>query len=150
MISTPLMVVDWLDNWPIGLKLNRELSKFCSQTFLVIISSWSCKWLLFNPWGSGNILLDWLPKVLKIAFYGFACLGPLGALTLVAFTMDVIQVATLHLHMCYVIVTTVVYGLRLSTSTLWNLFQGMIFIAFRICHLYLHREVLQPVVQSKW
>ena len=63
--------------------------------------------------------------------------------------MDVIQVATLHLHMCYVIVTTVVYGLRLSTSTLWNLFQGMIFIAFRICHLYLYREVLQPVVQSK-
>ena len=40
--------------------------------------------------------------------------------------MDVIQVATLHLHMCHVIVTTVVYGLRLSTSTLWNLFQGKI------------------------
>jgi len=39
--------------------------------------------------------------------------------------MDVIQVATLHLHMCHVIVTTVVYGLRLSTSTLWNLFQGV-------------------------
>lgn len=41
--------------------------------------------------------------------------------------MDVIQMVTLHLHMCYVIVTTVVYGLQLSTSTLWNLFQGMIF-----------------------
>jgi len=108
MIATPLTVVDWLDNWPIGLKLNRELSKFCSQTFLVIISSWSY----------------WLPKVLEIAFYGFACFGPLGASVLVAFAIDVIQVITLHLRMCYVIVTTVVYGLRLSTSTLWNLFQG--------------------------
>ena len=46
---------------------------------------------------------------------------------LVAFAMDVIQIATLHLHMCYVIVTTVVCGLQLSTSTLWNLFQGMTF-----------------------
>jgi phosphatidylinositol glycan class Q protein len=65
---------------------------------------------------------------LEIAFYGFASLGPLGASMLVAFAIDAIQVATLHLHMCYVIVTTVVYGLRLFTSTLWNLFQGMIFV----------------------
>lgn len=43
MITTPLIVVNWLDNWPIGLKLNKELSRFCSQTFLVIISSWSCR-----------------------------------------------------------------------------------------------------------
>ena len=40
--TMPLMVVDWLNNWPIGLKLNTELSKFCSQTFMVIISSWNC------------------------------------------------------------------------------------------------------------
>jgi len=108
MITTPLVVVDWLNDWPIGLKLNRELSKFCSQTFLVIISSWSY----------------WLPRISEVAFYGFACLGLLGASTLVAFSLDVIQVATLHLHMCHVIVTTLVHGLRLSTSTLWNLFQG--------------------------
>lgn len=61
---------------------------------------------------------------------------------LVAFVIDVIQLATLHLHMCYVIVTTVVYGLQLSTFTLWNLFQGMIFIIISICGLYLCREVL--------
>ena len=60
-----------------------------------------------------------------MAFYGFAYLGLLGASTLVAFAIDVIQVATLHLHMCHVIAITVVYGLKLSISTLWNLFQGM-------------------------
>lgn len=50
--------------------------------------------------------------------------------------MDVIQVATLHLHMCYVIVTTVVYGLSLSISTLWNLFQGIVgFCIERVCSL---------------
>jgi len=63
-----------------------------------------------------------------MAFYGFTCLGLLGASTLVALAVDVIQVATLHLHMCHVIVTTVVYGLRLSTSTLWDLFQGVIIL----------------------
>jgi len=106
--TMPLMVVDWLNNWPIGLKLNTELSKFCSQTFIVIISSWNY----------------WLQGVLEVAFYGFPCIGLFGASTLAAFAADVIRVATLHLHMCYIITTTVVYGLRLSTSTLWNLFQG--------------------------
>jgi len=132
VITTPLMVVDWLNNWPIGFKLNRELSKFCSHTFIVIISSWSY----------------WLPRVLEMAFYGFACLGLLGASTLVAFGIDVIQVATLHLHICHVIVTTVVHGLGLSTSTLWNLFQGVMTLALEEHVTYpLVREVLQPVMQ---
>lgn len=121
----PLMIVDWLDNWPIGLKLNRELSKFCSQTFLVIISSWSCRLLLCELGGGTDVFLDWLPRALEIAFYGFTCLGFLGVSSLVAFLADVIQVTTLHLHMCYVIITTVVRGLKLCTSTLWNLFQGI-------------------------
>lgn len=43
IITVPLTVVDWLNNWPIGLKLNTELSEFCSQTFMVIISSWNCR-----------------------------------------------------------------------------------------------------------
>jgi len=79
-------------------------------------------------WGGGDIFLDWLPRILEIAFYGFACLGLLGASTLVVFAVDVIQVATLHLHMCHVILAAVVRGLRLSTSTLWNLFQGILCI----------------------
>ena len=147
MVATPLMVVGWLDNWPIGLKLNRELSKFCHQTFLVIISSWSRAWSLHNPRGGGNVLLDWLPRVLEMAFYGFVCLGLLGASTLVALAIDVIQVATLHLHMCHIIVTTVVYGLRLSTSTLWDLFQGVRILTPEETWLIpFAREVLQPVV----
>lgn len=64
--------------------------------------------------------------VLDIAFYGFTCLGFLGVSILVAFAIDVMQLATLHLRMCHVITTTVVYGLGLSTSTLWNLFQGIV------------------------
>lgn len=63
--------------------------------------------------------------------------------------MDVIQVATLHLHMCHVIATTVVHGLRLSTSTLWNLFRGMMFFVEQYMADTLFREVLQSVVQSK-
>lgn len=80
--------------------------------------------------GGDDILLDWLPRVLEIASYGFACLGLLGVSMLVAFTADVIQVATLHLHMCHVVVAAVVHSLRLSTSTLWNLFQGKVYFAF--------------------
>jgi hypothetical protein len=78
-----------------------------------------------------------------MAFYGFTCLGLLGASTLVAFAIDVIQVATLHLHMCHVIVTTVVHGLRLCASTLWNLFQGMtIFTLGEVVAHTLVRKVL--------
>ena len=79
------------------------------------------------PESSNDIIPDWLPRALEIAFYGFACLGFLGASSLVAFVADAIQVMTLHLHMCHVITTTVVHGLKLCTFTLWNLFQGMTF-----------------------
>jgi hypothetical protein len=73
-----------------------------------------------------DILSDWLHGVLEVAFHGLPYIGLFGASTLSAFAVDVLQVATLHLHMCYIIATTVVYGLRLSTSTLWNLFQGTV------------------------
>ena len=43
-----------------------------------------------------------------------------------AFAIDVIQVATVHLRMCHIITSTVVYGLKLSASTLWNLFRGTV------------------------
>jgi hypothetical protein len=82
-----------------------------------------------------------------MAFYGFPCLGLFGASTLVAFAVDVLQVATLHLHMCHVIITAVVRGLRLSNSTLWNLFQGVIIFMLEECMAHtLIREVLQPIV----
>lgn len=88
--------------------------------------------------------------MLEVAFYGFPCIGLFGASTLAAFAADVVQVATLHLHMCYIITTTVVYGLRLSTSTLWNLFQGTVASLWNGYITYaLVREVLQQIVQSE-
>ena len=79
--------------------------------------------------------------MLEIAFYGFGFLGFLGASLLVAFAADVIQVITLHLHMCHVLITTVVHGLKLCTSTLWNLFQGMIFTNKIGHNLYIQLEL---------
>ena len=82
--------------------------------------------LLFRLCADGYILLDWLLRILDLALYGFSYLGLLGGSTLVGFAADVIQVTTLHLHMCHIIATMVAYGLRLSITTLWSLFQGMV------------------------
>jgi hypothetical protein len=73
-----------------------------------------------------NILLDWLPRVFEIAFYGFSCLGFLGVSVLVTFAADIVQVATLHLCICNIIATAVIRALMLYASTLWNLFHGMV------------------------
>lgn len=77
-----------------------------------------------------------------MASYGFTCLGIFGASTLVAFTADIIQVVTVHLRMCHILAGTGVYGIRLSISTLWNLFQGIVnFVLGKDITYILSREV---------
>lgn len=36
-------VLRWLDSWPAGLKLNTELSRFYSHTFIEVVSLWGGK-----------------------------------------------------------------------------------------------------------
>jgi len=111
-------LANWIEaEWGVGQVLLPDILSYYFFLELYVILVRVTRWWI-------DTLLDWLQRVLEVAFYGFACLGILGASTLVAFTADVVQVATLHFHMCHVIATTVVYGLRLFTSTLWNLFQG--------------------------
>ena len=79
--------------------------------------------------------------------YGFTCLGIFGASVLVAFAADITQVATVHLRMCHILAGTGVYGVRLSISTLWNLFQGIVNFVLRKDITYiLNREVPQPAM----
>ena len=42
----PRNALYWLDAWPAGLKLNTELSRFYANTFISVIDTWECGYLI--------------------------------------------------------------------------------------------------------
>ncbi|KAG1804223.1 N-acetylglucosaminyl transferase component-domain-containing protein [Suillus subaureus] len=101
----------WLDSWPAGLKLNTELSRFYSHSFMGLIALWNRGFQSVIP------LIPMLLSALELGS-GF------GATMALAMVCDLVCVFMTHVQLCYLVSVTV-YGhlLRLAAS-LWNLFRG--------------------------
>ncbi|KAG1749164.1 N-acetylglucosaminyl transferase component-domain-containing protein [Suillus paluster] len=91
-------VLLWLDSWPAGLKLNTELSRFYSHSFMGLISLWN---------------------------RGFQTVIPLLPIVFSALELGSAFGVTMTLAMLCYLISVTVYGhlLRLAAS-LWNLFRG--------------------------
>jgi phosphatidylinositol N-acetylglucosaminyltransferase subunit Q len=46
LFHLPRNALYWLDAWPAGLKLNTELSRFYAKTFIGVIDTWECEYLI--------------------------------------------------------------------------------------------------------
>ena len=46
LFHLPRNALYWLDAWPAGLKLNTELSRFYANTFISVIDTWECGYLI--------------------------------------------------------------------------------------------------------
>ena len=46
LFHLPRSALYWLDAWPVGLKLNTELSRFYASTFISVIDTWECRYLI--------------------------------------------------------------------------------------------------------
>ncbi|KAG1754179.1 N-acetylglucosaminyl transferase component-domain-containing protein [Suillus lakei] len=101
----------WLDSWPAGLKLNTELSRFYSHSFMGLIALWNRGFQTVTPL---------LPMLLSALELGSA----FGVTMAFAMVCDLVCVFMAHVQLCYLVSVTV-YGhlLRLAAS-LWNLFRG--------------------------
>ncbi|KAG1883102.1 N-acetylglucosaminyl transferase component-domain-containing protein [Suillus subluteus] len=101
----------WLDSWPAGLKLNTELSRFYSHSFMGLIALWNRGFRTVIP------LIPMLLSTLELGS-GF------GVTMALAMMCDLVCVFMAHVQLCYLVSVTV-YGhlLRLAGS-LWNLFRG--------------------------
>ncbi|WVQ78884.1 hypothetical protein IAT38_000975 [Cryptococcus sp. DSM 104549] len=111
-IDVPVASLRWLNDWPVGLKLNTPLSQFFCTSFGLIIQRW------------GDALtpkIDYLTPVV-LSGLSFASLG--GLTLLLALLQDIANLLTLHLNVCYRLMR-VLYGWQVeSLGGLWNLFRG--------------------------
>ncbi|KIK55662.1 hypothetical protein GYMLUDRAFT_230709 [Collybiopsis luxurians FD-317 M1] len=120
LISLPQTALRWLDSWPAGLKLNTELSRFYSGTFVDLVDVWEgvLRHFVF-PHLSNTIYIFGF-----ISSYG-ALIGGLGGMTMsIALLYDMFVVFTLHIYVCYAITGFVYERVLWGMGSLWRLFRG--------------------------
>ncbi|PVF99115.1 Gpi1-domain-containing protein [Serendipita vermifera] len=101
----------WLDNWPVGLKLNTELSRALCLSFMV----------LTNIWGR---TLAFMAPHLPTLIYVLGASGRLGVTMMLSLSSDTLSLLTVHIYISYLAATSVCHYILLTAGSLWNLFRG--------------------------
>jgi phosphatidylinositol glycan class Q protein len=121
----------WLDSWPAGLKLNTELSRFYSHTFIGLVIIWggtySCQWAYaISAHVSRSIgFLHQGAPYLPMIIYAIGALSCGGVTLAISLFLDMLALLTAHIYMCYVISGAVYQKMLKTAGSLWNLFRGM-------------------------
>ncbi|GJN88761.1 hypothetical protein Rhopal_001729-T1 [Rhodotorula paludigena] len=106
-------LLDWLNSWPMGVKLNDEMACLPSSRSPLPPRSDSL---------TRAVVLEPSLRYLPVALIG--CAGMLGASSLLALAADLVALLTLPFFACYV-VATLVYCWSLTTlGALFNVFRG--------------------------
>jgi phosphatidylinositol glycan class Q protein len=117
----------WLDDWPVGLKLNTPLSRFFRVSFSMLIESWggesNLRRIITDPIAIIHPVLQvHLPSLLHIM-----SLSGYGGFTLfLSLARDTLALLTLHLRICHEIMSLLVRWQLSSLGGLWNLFRGKV------------------------
>ncbi|GAA6051856.1 hypothetical protein JCM3770_005500 [Rhodotorula araucariae] len=103
-------LLNWLDSWPMGIKLNDEVADVICRAFLFLSQVWE------------DVVLSPVLSHLPVALIG--CAGFLGASSLLALGVDLVSLLTLPFFACYVVATLVYRASLRSLSALFNVFRG--------------------------
>ncbi|AAW44966.2 GPI anchor biosynthesis-related protein, putative [Cryptococcus deneoformans JEC21] len=112
VIDMPIHALKWLNDWPVGLKLNTPLSQFFCSTFTFLIQRW------------GDCVTPSLHSLLPQLMYLLSILSLTGFTTLLAASHDILNLLTLHLLFGYNVMRAVCVWQIDSLGGLWNLFRG--------------------------
>lgn len=121
----------WLDNWPVGLKLNTELSHAFCTLFMGLTELWSSRshFINFDPTfpTCGCPFPDALESIapqlpILISLLGMS--GRLGLTMILSILSDALSLLTVHVY-CGYLVATAIFSQMLSVfGSLWRLFRG--------------------------
>lgn len=113
--------IDWLNSWPVGFKLNTELSNFMSSTLKFGLNIWKGK-VPYCPSLTADLIFPRLPEMYM---YMFVVAGTIaGLITFFSHALDAFRLMTLHLRAGYLF-TRALYRWQMSAlGGLWNLFRG--------------------------
>lgn len=105
----------WLDSWPVGLKLNTELSRFYRDMYFGLISTFHALFLNTSG-GSGGTLTTTTTSLPSLSYLGLS-------IKLALFT-DILALATIHIHLLHRVAAAQVRALLILLGFLLNLFRG--------------------------
>ncbi|KAK4684624.1 phosphatidylinositol N-acetylglucosaminyltransferase subunit Q, partial [Tremellales sp. Uapishka_1] len=112
IVHAPITILHWLNDWPVGLKLNTPLSSFFANALTLLSSHWGD---LLQP-----ILGIATPILLRIL--AFSSLG--GATLFLSLLQDLLSLLTLNIDLSYRLTATVCKFQLDNLSGLFNLFRG--------------------------
>ncbi|OCF44126.1 hypothetical protein I317_02080 [Kwoniella heveanensis CBS 569] len=112
LVESPIHILHWLNDWPVGLKLNTPLSQFFCTSLGVVIGLWGAH---IDP-----LLRTYGPTLIQtIAWISF------GGLTFtLAIINDLLSLLAIHLHVCHILMRAIYRWQLDSLGGLWNLFRG--------------------------
>ncbi|KZO95819.1 Gpi1-domain-containing protein [Calocera viscosa TUFC12733] len=114
----------WLDDWPVGLKLNTELSRFICLCFVGLT-------------GVFEDCLNLLAPHFPLVIYLIGSSGMLGLTMSLSLVSDLLSLLSLPLYLCYMTATTVFSSQLSAAYSLFNIFRGKLyFLAFPNCNQY--------------
>lgn len=104
-------MIEWLTDWPAGLKLNNELASFLADLVLWVIEYWTYLLLIIQPL---------LPHI--IYFVGFSSFA--GATLPIALFSDLLDLLTIHIHAFYIASARIFHWQLTIIISLFHLFRG--------------------------
>ncbi|KAK9253078.1 N-acetylglucosaminyl transferase component-domain-containing protein [Lipomyces tetrasporus] len=103
--------IEWLMDWPGGLKLNNELAAFFGELFLWVIEFWGGYLRIFKPY---------LPDLV----YLIGLSGFVGATFPIALIADLISFLTIQIYSCYLASARICNWQLTVLVSLFHLFRG--------------------------
>ncbi|KAK9239535.1 N-acetylglucosaminyl transferase component-domain-containing protein [Lipomyces kononenkoae] len=103
--------IEWLMDWPGGLKLNNELAAFFGELFLWVIEFWGGYLRIFRPY---------LPDLV----YLIGLSGFIGATFPIALIADLISFLTIQIYCCYLASARICNWQLTVLVSLFHLFRG--------------------------
>ena len=121
-------MIEWLTDWPAGLKLNNELASFLADLVLWVIEYWSrrSKGYYYRTMSLNFIadLLNGIKPLLPhvIYFVGFSSFA--GATLPIALFTDLVDLLTIHIYAFYVASARIYHWQLTIITSLFHLFRG--------------------------
>ncbi len=113
LVNGVFWLLSWLESWPVGLKLNTELSLFFSDAYASLTHAWHSQALAYV-----------LPR-LEALVLATAVVGRWMGVTMVLCVMqDVVSICTLHITMFYTLSSRTLRAFVYVLSALFDVFRG--------------------------
>ncbi|CDZ97276.1 N-acetylglucosaminyltransferase complex, subunit PIG-Q/GPI1, required for phosphatidylinositol biosynthesis [Phaffia rhodozyma] len=113
-VELPKSAMEWLNSWPLGFKLNTDLSLFFASTFSFIISKWD------------HIVLKVISNYLSQTIFVLGSIGIWGGglTAMLAVLSDLLSLSMVHLYVTYRLATVIFGGMKNILGGLFDVFRG--------------------------